>query len=336
MFERYKEIPNLIEVKADPPISSQSTYPHSRNILLSKGLYMFAQMGKSVQQEFLLHQTALVLFDIINTENALENLLHPLYLALIYAKKDDYLKESGINAYEIVYTISGEGCLEYEGSTYLLSKGNGFFIDGRKPHNTKTCGEHWEKLVFWFNGPQADNFYQTYSQNGNVLFSNQDCPNIRIYFIEIGKSCQMFIPNYEYKTASYITMFLTELILSQNRRSNSPVVPGTIAIIEAFIKEHLSDELDLDHISRHFGISQSTLSHEFRKHIGFPPKKYITLLRISRAKTYLQTTDWPIEDIANICGFKDTSHFIQLFKKYIGKTPGQFRRSVLKKNEDIF
>lgn len=43
----------------------------------------------------------------------------------------------------------------------------------------------------------------------------------------------------------------------------------------------------------------------------------------------LLTTDWTIHEISSKVGYDNVNHFINLFKKNTGLTPGAFRQTVL-------
>ncbi len=53
---------------------------------------------------------------------------------------------------------------------------------------------------------------------------------------------------------------------------------------------------------------------------------YVNQKRIEHACTLLTTTDLPVLQIANSCGYENDITFRRIFKKYIGVTPGEYRR----------
>jgi len=48
--------------------------------------------------------------------------------------------------------------------------------------------------------------------------------------------------------------------------------------------------------------------------------------RLALGERLLLTTDLPMDEIADRCGFTDASHFVRVFSKTHGKTPGLYRR----------
>ena len=56
------------------------------------------------------------------------------------------------------------------------------------------------------------------------------------------------------------------------------------------------------------------------------PAKYITALRLSRARELLQSTDLPVGEICSLCGYTSLYYFDRVFKKEFGMQPQQFRK----------
>lgn len=55
--------------------------------------------------------------------------------------------------------------------------------------------------------------------------------------------------------------------------------------------------------------------------------EYVQRERIEEAKKLLTLTDYPITDIAAWLNFSDQSYFNKVFKKWIGMTPKDYRRT---------
>lgn len=66
-----------------------------------------------------------------------------------------------------------------------------------------------------------------------------------------------------------------------------------------------------------------------KKETGRPPQEYIHDKIISLAKDQLVATDTPIGEIAEVLGFQYSQHFNRFFKRAVGKTPSEFRRTAM-------
>jgi transcriptional regulator GlxA family with amidase domain len=73
------------------------------------------------------------------------------------------------------------------------------------------------------------------------------------------------------------------------------------------------------------GLPERSFMRRFTKATGMSPLDYVHALRLEEAKEMLETTDLPVEAIANEVGYEDTSFFGRLFRRKAGITPMQYR-----------
>ena len=80
-------------------------------------------------------------------------------------------------------------------------------------------------------------------------------------------------------------------------------------------------------LADHFNMSISSISHYFKGSTGQTLSDYISQQRIKMAKKLLVDTDNSLKMIVDAVGYSDVSSFIKKFKKLVGATPGEYRRS---------
>jgi hypothetical protein len=104
------------------------------------------------------------------------------------------------------------------------------------------------------------------------------------------------------------------------------------------LKEMIQDQLDtnmslsLQQVSHDLEINPSYLSREFSKYFeNLSFGDYIRKLRIEKAIHLLETTWYPLTEIAYLTGFSDQSHFNRIFKKQMGVTASEYRKNIPKK-----
>ncbi len=73
------------------------------------------------------------------------------------------------------------------------------------------------------------------------------------------------------------------------------------------------------------GLPERSFIRRFAKATGMKPLDYVHALRLKETKQMLETTDLPIEAIANEAGYEDTSFFGRLFRRKTGLTPARYR-----------
>ena len=78
--------------------------------------------------------------------------------------------------------------------------------------------------------------------------------------------------------------------------------------------------------AREHGFSVSSFSREFSRFAGLPFSDYLLAQRLEKAKRLLAESDSSLSLIAEACGFSSTNYFLQIFKKKVGSSPGQFRQ----------
>ncbi len=64
----------------------------------------------------------------------------------------------------------------------------------------------------------------------------------------------------------------------------------------------------------------------FTQFHGVTPHRYLTRLRLERARALLRASDCSVLDVAIACGFESLGSFAALYKKTFGVTPGEQRR----------
>lgn len=74
------------------------------------------------------------------------------------------------------------------------------------------------------------------------------------------------------------------------------------------------------------GLPERSFNRRFFRATGQSPMDCVQSLRLEEAKQVLETTDLPIEAIANDVGYEDASSFSRLFRRKTGITPAQYRK----------
>lgn len=92
-----------------------------------------------------------------------------------------------------------------------------------------------------------------------------------------------------------------------------------------YISQHLHEELRLEELSRHCGLCTRSLSLKFKAELGMGIPEYIHREKLREAKYLLERTDYTLTQITAFLNYPTQSYFTQIFKKYEGCTPQQYR-----------
>jgi YesN/AraC family two-component response regulator len=93
-----------------------------------------------------------------------------------------------------------------------------------------------------------------------------------------------------------------------------------------YINEHLTESFGVEDIARLVSLNPQYLMRLFKKTTGKSVLGYVVDKRMELAQEMLLKTDWPIEMITDKVGYLSSAHFSQLFKRVVGKSPGQYRK----------
>jgi DNA-binding NtrC family response regulator len=92
---------------------------------------------------------------------------------------------------------------------------------------------------------------------------------------------------------------------------------------------HYEEPTSLAQLARHAGVSPSHLGFLFRTIIGMPFKALLGHIRVQKAREMLLADRRSqVTEIAMRVGFSDLSHFEKRFRRIVGQSPREFRRSV--------
>ena len=75
-------------------------------------------------------------------------------------------------------------------------------------------------------------------------------------------------------------------------------------------------------------VHPSYLSTLFRKETGVTLTDYVNQKRIEYGVFLLNTTNMQVQSIAQHCGIPDINYFTRIFKKQIGKTPSEYKKTL--------
>jgi transcriptional regulator GlxA family with amidase domain len=94
-----------------------------------------------------------------------------------------------------------------------------------------------------------------------------------------------------------------------------------------YINDNLDSKLTWHEIAAHIGVEAFGFGRKFKLSTGMTPHQYVIRCRVRRAVKMLARDELSLTDIALEVGCSCQSHLTTLFRKYMGTTPGAFRRT---------
>ena len=98
----------------------------------------------------------------------------------------------------------------------------------------------------------------------------------------------------------------------------------TIAVTN-YIQHHLSEPIRAKELAKELFMSRPYLSAKFKEETGETLTDFILKEKTEEAKRLLRYSDKSFTAIGSYLGFSSLGHFSQVFKKYTGRTPTEYR-----------
>ena len=126
-------------------------------------------------------------------------------------------------------------------------------------------------------------------------------------------------------TRAYISSIVETAVSLREKRANSRYGEVVDEVLRYISENYAQEDLSLNTLASHVNVSPNHLSMIFSQQTGQTFIKYLTDLRMHKAKELLKCSNKRSSEIALEVGYKDPHYFSYIFKKTQGITPTRFR-----------
>jgi AraC-like DNA-binding protein len=129
-----------------------------------------------------------------------------------------------------------------------------------------------------------------------------------------------------------LSIFAQHLSILSNqlavRRENDESM--NMARARHFIEKHQTEPLSLGRVAQAANISRHYFCKMFKKATGVNFFDYLSRVRVEKSKALLLNPNSRISEAAFACGFQSMTNFNRAFRRIVGRSPTQFRKSLPK------
>lgn len=118
---------------------------------------------------------------------------------------------------------------------------------------------------------------------------------------------------------------ILESLLPARPRNQIGQEPAQV-IIEAMLRRNLEQTFDFDQLAEKHGLSSSTLRRQWMRTFSVPPRRYLSDLRMQKARRLLIESDARVGEIALQVGYQDPLYFSRRFLLSTGLAPSDYRK----------
>ncbi len=124
-----------------------------------------------------------------------------------------------------------------------------------------------------------------------------------------------------------------KIIREANRNEAPPilVLDTMLSDAVAYMEANIYKQLTIENIVQHLNVDRNSFSKKFKAKFNIPPHKYFLKLKLAKAESLLEASEYNINQISEILGFTDNYIFSKTFKKYYGMSPYTYRKLRQKK-----
>jgi AraC family transcriptional regulator len=153
-----------------------------------------------------------------------------------------------------------------------------------------------------------------------------DDPHARHLLLALRADTEEGRPSGRLYSDTLVRALVIRLLAGYSEERTEGMAPGILRRVRDYIEAHLADNPSLDDLAAVAGMSPYHFARTFARTAGLPPHRYLLSRRLEHAKGLLSGSNRPIVGIALDLGFGSQGHFHRAFRKYVGTTPGSYRK----------
>lgn len=110
------------------------------------------------------------------------------------------------------------------------------------------------------------------------------------------------------------------------RDSRVPLSSLQMLKVRDYLEANLHGGFQMAELAASIGMSRTTFFERFIRTMNATPNQYLQGLRVNKAKALIGNHKLSLVDIAFACGYADQAHFARFFKRFVGVSPGRYRK----------
>ena len=242
-----------------------------------------------------------------------------------FIRYNTYFSRKGVERDDglLIVTNKGRGKIRHQGKEFPLRRGAvSLYFRGEDQYYG---GEGWE--AYWFHIYLSVSLKKMLAAAGIASGRTFAC---KLREDELERMAEIFTYHQlKESLAMHRCAILVERIIlictDQPSPDFSVLSPMRVQDVVDYLKLNPVGHCDVATLAKMVSLSPSRFAHLFQEEYGQSVHKYVTALRIARARHLLETTVMTASEIAYEIGYQTPHHFSAVFKNIAGMTPLQYR-----------
>ena len=247
---------------------------------------------------------------------------------------------------ELVIVLSGSAVHIVDGEKYPIQKGNIFVIAEDTEHgyddpeNFHICNIMFRKRFLDLTAidiagtPGFQALFVLEPQRSRTKGFSSYLKLLPDEQLKIEKMIAKLHNEYHGRASGWQTMVRAKflcLVVELSRMYDTSRIENDVGIVKlapalAYIERHFQEEMTVTELAGLTHYSERQFLRLFKEATGYRPMQYITRLRIHTACRLLCETELPVTEVAERCGYTDSSYFSRVFQQKCGISPKAYRK----------
>ena len=246
---------------------------------------------------------------------------------------------------ELQFCLVTEGAVLFSvsGAQYRLASGDGIFVNSGYLHMARPldresaylCVDAHPALLSFFPDSRMDKRYvEPWLHNAALtlmpLYSSVEWQQeILTAVSELERLNTETAFGFEYAVCTVLASMWLSLLRHSGAEPKQGKLQQNAAAqrILLYLHSHFREDIRLEDIAREVSFSRNECCRLFKSVTGETIFSHLQRCRLEHALRLLRQSELSISDIAAECGFGSVSHFIALFRRELGTTPLQYRKT---------
>lgn len=252
-----------------------------------------------------------------------------------WQRKNTAVANYTINDVEFIFYTSGESTTTILGTDHTCRTNDFMVLQPMQLYTSKSADNMKTEYQFIHFAVHPIRYLQPFLNYFQSAVTHVQHPErVLTIFQLIQQELKLMKPGYVSNINALIKMLSVEVIRAQDL-TQTPKVNATPAgsVTElfvdqciAYISSNLKGDCSVQTLSQHFSVSTNYIYKAFMKVLNESPSKYVTRMRMYRAKSLLLTDLLTIEQVAEEVGYPSLAHFSKVFKENLHCSPSEFRK----------
>lgn len=230
--------------------------------------------------------------------------------------------------YVFEYVLSGVGHIECDGKKHVVKKGDFYLLNRLHSHLYYSDRENpYGKIWVNAGGRLLDGIINAYGlTDGAIIIPDSKTLPCFEKFRALLSTINVDNSDDIMNECAKLMCDMVITVANEHRKVQRATV-STAERIKDYIDSGLSYNVTLDDIAQHFYLNKSYIISIFSEKYGYTPKQYILQRKMQAACSMLEDNLYSISEIADLLDFSSSQHFSSSFKKKLGLSPDEYRRS---------